>query len=65
MEDVFEKTAVVMPTYLVAFAVANFTYIEDTANGGLTQKYVSDLTIYDLGLIHMAVVGLFITSLFS
>lgn len=39
--DVFEKTAVVMPTYLVAFAVANYTYIENTSPGGLTEKKVS------------------------
>ena len=44
VEDVFEKTAVAMPTYLVAFAIANYTFIDDIATGGLTQKPVKSST---------------------
>ena len=37
----FEKTSVVMPTYLLAFAVANYSYVESSADTGITSTYVS------------------------
>ena len=42
--DVFEKSAVVMPTYLLAFAVTDFDYVETVSNGTYfnnSQKLVS------------------------
>ncbi|ELT91342.1 hypothetical protein CAPTEDRAFT_224136 [Capitella teleta] len=36
---VFEKTSVVMPTYLLAFAVADYSFVNSTSTGGLTEKF--------------------------
>ena len=40
----FAQTPVPMTNYLVAFAVGDFDYIDDVADGGLSSKYVSIIT---------------------
>jgi aminopeptidase N len=48
VETVFEKTSVVMPTYLLAFAVANYSHVNSSADEGLTSKFVSCITTTSL-----------------
>ena len=43
--DHFEETPIPMPTYLLAFAWADFDYVDNKTSTGLKEKYVSGVVI--------------------